>query len=327
MTNYSMGRIVYLFATLTLLGLCRTANGQNDPLLSQYMFNPLYYNPAAAGSEGVSRFQLMHRTQWAGYQATNADDGGGPSTQLFSYTMPLEKFKSGMGLLVMNDKYGPAINQAVQLSYAYRMTLKSGTLALGVQGGLYNRGFDFAQFRPNEPDPLLQGGRITQAKPDIGVGVYYNTVDYWVGVSALHLNEPAFRLAGTQSVVPQTRITYLTAGYRLGISYDIDVQPSILVGYLPGSGRTTIATNLMATYQNKLWAGFGYRVGDVITANIGTSFMHNNSLRVGIAYDYTLSQRRASITGQSSYEIMASYALPALDTRKKPIVRTPRFRY
>ncbi len=322
-----MGRIVYRFATLILLGLCRMANGQNDPQLSQYMFNPLYYNPAAAGSEGVSRFQLMHRTQWAGYQPSNSDDGGGPSTQLFSYTMPLDKFKSGVGLFAMNDRYGPAINQAVQLSYAYRMSLKGGTLALGVQGGLYNRGFDFGQFRPNEPDPLLQGGRITQARPDVGVGVYYNTVDYWVGASVLHLNEPSFQLAGTQSVVPQTRTAYFTAGYRLGIGYDVDIQPSVLVGYSPTGSRNTIAMNLMGTYQNKFWAGLGYRLADAITANVGINLMRNNALRFGYAFDLTASSRATAVTSQTSHEIMLSYALPAIDARKKPIVRTPRFRY
>ena len=320
-----MGRILYRFATLILLGMCQIANGQNDPQFSQYMFNPLYYNPAAAGSEGVSRFQLMHRTQWAGYQPTVTDDGGGPSTQLFSYTMPLDKYKSGIGFFAMNDRYGPAINQAVQVSYAYRMALKNGSLAIGVQGGLYNRGFDFGQFRPNEPDPLLQGGRITQAKPDVGVGVYYNTVDYWVGVSALHLNEPAFRLGGTQSVVPQTRTAYLTAGYRLGIGYDLDIQPSVLVGYSPTGSRNTIATNIMATYQSKFWAGVGYRFADALTANIGVSLMRNNALRFGYAFDFSTASR--AITSLTSHEIMLSYALPAIDARKKPIVRTPRFRY
>ena len=40
----------------------------------------------------------------------------------------------------LNDKYGPSINQAVQVSYAYRLALKNGTLALGVQAGMFNQG-------------------------------------------------------------------------------------------------------------------------------------------------------------------------------------------
>jgi type IX secretion system PorP/SprF family membrane protein len=320
-----MGRVVYLLIALCWLAVEHTVRGQNDPLLSQYYFNPLFYNPAAAGSEGVSRFQLMHRTQYAGYQPSVLDDGGGPSTQLFSYTMPLDKIKSGVGVFAMNDRLGPAINQALQISYAYRLALKDGSLAIGVQGGLYNRGFDFGQFRPNEPDPLLQGtGRITQARPDIGVGVYYNTIDYWIGVSAQHLTNPAFRLGGSQFVVPQTRTMYLTAGYRLGVGYDIDVQPSILVSNFVGN-RVAVAANITATYMGRFWLGGGYQLQNAWTLNAGASFLNNNALRFGYAFDMSTASR--AVTSLTSHEIMLSYALPTIDTRKKPIVRTPRFRY
>jgi type IX secretion system PorP/SprF family membrane protein len=320
-----MGRVVYLLIALSWLSFCSTANGQNDPLFSQYMFNPLYYNPAAAGSEGVSRFQLVHRTQWTGYQPSVLDDGGGPSTQLFSYNMPLDKFKSGVGVYALNDKLGPAINQALQVSYAYRLALKDGSLAIGVQAGLFNRGFDFGQFRPNEPDPILQqSGRVTQARPDFGVGVYYNTVDYWVGVSALHLTNPAFRLGTDRFVVPQTRSMYLTAGYRLGLGYDWDVQPSILVSNFVGN-RITAAANVMVTYQGRFWGGIGYQLQNAYTVNVGASLLNNNALRLGVAYDLSTASR--AVGSLSSYEVLLSYALPALDARKKPIVRTPRFRY
>ncbi|TAE32053.1 MAG: type IX secretion system membrane protein PorP/SprF [Cytophagales bacterium] len=321
-----MARVLYVLFVTLLVGMARIANGQNDPQFSQYMFNPLFYNPAAAGSEGVSRFQLMHRTQWAGYQPTILDDGGGPGTQLFLYNMPLDKIKSGIGLFAMNDRLGPAINQAVQLSYAYRLTLKNGTLAVGVQAGLYNRGFDFGQFRPNEPDPLLQGGRVTKVKPDFGAGVYYNTVDYWVGLSAQHLTEPSFALVGNREVVPQARVAYLTAGYRLGIGYDLDVQPSVLVKYSPMGGQNSITGNLLATYRSQFWAGVGYRTGGMAVGNIGMSLLRNNAMRVGFAADISLAQVKR-VTSPTSYEVLLSYNLPAIDARKKPIIRTPRFRY
>lgn len=322
-----MGRVVYLFGIVTLVSLSQLAFGQNDPQFSQYMFNSLYYNPAAAGSEGVTRFQLIHRTQWAGYQPTVSNDGGGPSTQLFSFNMPLDKIKSGVGLFAVNDRLGPSINQGVQLSYAYRLGLKDGSLAIGVQGGFFNKGFDYGVFRPNEPDPLLQGGRITRIRPDFGVGVYYNTVDYWIGVSTQHLTRPAYKLVGDRAVVPQERIAYLTAGYRLGIGYDLDIQPSLLVGYMPMGSRNVISANILATYQSRFWLGLGYRVGDAATVNAGISLLRNNALRFGYAFDYTLGNASITPAAPTSHEILLSYALPALDARKKPIVRTPRFRY
>ncbi|GAB3560169.1 hypothetical protein GCM10027577_53950 [Spirosoma fluminis] len=294
-----------------------------------YMYNPLYYNPAAAGSEGVSRLQITQRTQYLGYQTVgNNDPGGAQSSQLLSFNMPLAKIRGGIGIYALNDKFGPTINQAVQIAYAYRMTLKSGTLALGIQAGLFNRGIDFGQLRPGEPgDPLIPTGRISQFKPDLSAGVYYNTTDYWVGLSMTHLNRATYNFITDRSIEPSNSKAYLTAGYRLGIGYDIDVQPSILIQYstvegLKGSAATL---NLVATYDNRIWGGVGYRLKDAVMATAGINLMRNNALRVGYSLDITAGG--AQVKSPTSHEILLAYAFPAPDARKKPIVRTPRFRY
>ncbi len=324
-----MIRTLYVFAFLLLTIVAPTAFAQQDPQLSLYMYNPLYYNPAAAGSEGVPRIQITQRTQYAGYQTVGTgDEGAAQSTQILSFNMPLAKINSGIGIYALNDKYGPSINQAVQVSYAYRLALKNGTLALGIQGGMFNRGFDFGQFRPGDPgDPLLTTGRINQFKPDIGAGVYYNTTDYWLGVSMTHLNRATYSYIADRSIDPSNSKAYLTAGYRLGIGYNIDVQPSLLVQYSTAEGiRGSVATlNLLATYDNRIWGGVGYRFKDAIMATAGVNLMRNNALRLGAALDITVGGTQ--IKSPTSYEIILGYALPAPDARKKPIIRTPRFRY
>jgi type IX secretion system PorP/SprF family membrane protein len=330
-----MIRTVYLFALLLFLtalapgGLVSTALAQQDPQFSMYMYNPLYYNPAAAGSEGVSRLQITQRTQYLGYQPTIASDGGAQNTQLLSFNMPLAKIKSGVGIYAFNDKLGAVLNQAVQVSYAYRMSLKNGTLALGVQAGMYNRGINYGElFRPGQPgDPSIPTGQVSQAKPDFSAGIYYNTTDYWFGVSMTHLNGATYALVTDRSTDPLDRTANLTAGYRLGLGYNIDVQPSILVQYSTG-GRvkaSTITANVVGTYDNRIWAGVGYRLGDAVMATAGINLMRNNALRVGYALD--LVTGGTQVKSLTSHEILLAYALPALDARKKPIVRTPRFRY
>lgn len=331
-----MIRTVYVFASLLLLTafvtgwLAPAALAQQDPQFSLYMYNPLYYNPAAAGSEGVSRLQLTHRTQYAGYQPTGlaSGDGGAQSTQLLSFNMPLAKLKSGIGIYAFNDKLGAVINQAVQVSYAYRMALKNGTLALGVQAGLFNKGINYGElFRPAEPEPGIPTGSVSQAKPDFSAGVYYNTVDYWLGVSVTHLNAAAYSFITDRSTEPLDRTVNLTAGYRLGVTYNLDLQPSILVQYTTAARipASTLTANLIGTYDNRLWAGVGYRLGDALMATAGINLMRNNALRVG----YSLDVITGGIGGKSptSHEILVGYALPAPDARKKPIIRTPRFRY
>jgi type IX secretion system PorP/SprF family membrane protein len=324
-----MIRTLYVLAFLMVLVVGQTAMAQQDPQFSMYMYNPLYYNPAAAGSEGVSRLQITQRMQYLGYQTIgNNDPGGAQSSQLLSFNMPLAKIKSGIGIYALNDKFGPTINQAVQLSYAYRMTMKNGTLAIGVQAGMFNRGFDFGQLRPGEPgDPLIPTGRISQFKPDLGAGVYYNTTDYWVGVSMTHINKATYTYITDRSIEPSNSKAYLTAGYRLGIGYDIDVQPSVLIQYSTVEGiRGSVASlNLIATYDNRIWGGVGYRWKDAVMATAGINLMRNNALRVGYSLDVTAGG--SQIKSPTSHELLLAYAFPAPDARKKPIIRTPRFRY
>ena len=326
--SHSMMRILYVLGYLVFFGVIPVL-AQQDPQFSTYVYNPLYYNPAAAGSEGVTRIQLTQRTQYVGYQPTIASDGGAQSTQLLSINLPLDRIKSGIGIYVLNDRLGQITNQSVQLSYSYRIAVKEGsTLSLGVQAGLYNRGLDNSIYRFDDvDDPLIPKVKQSQARPDIGAGVYYNTADYWLGVSLKHINKSEFTLGTDRSTEALSRVAYLTAGYRLGIGYDIDIQPSILIQYdtFAGFQPSNIVANILATYDNNYWAGIGYRLGDAVVATIGANLGRRNALRVGGAFD--LVTGGTGIKSLTSYEILVGYALPAPSSRKKPIVRTPRFRY
>ncbi len=318
---------IYALLLLGIIGLAPMAYGQQDPQFSLYMFNPMYYNPAAAGSEGVTRAQVMYRTQWSGYQGS-FDQGGAPSTQMFSINAPLDKIHSGVGLYVLNDQFGtggPQVNQAVQLSYAYRIAVKDGTLALGAQAGLYSRGLDYDVFRAREGgDPVLSAtGRVSQVQPDFGAGAYYSTVDYWIGASVQHLNEARYKLGTVYGENPNARAGYFTAGYRLGVGYDIDIQPSVLVK--TDFHSYSYEASAIATYQSKFWLGASYRQADSFIVTAGLYLLENNALRIGAAYDITVNGVKAK--SPSSTEFMLSYSLPAPNTRKKPIIRTPRFRY
>ena len=320
-----MLRKLYVSIAGWLLAL--TAFGQQDPQFSFFQFAPTFYNPAAAGSEGLTRVQLIYRTQWTGYQ-TSGGMGGAPTTQLLTANLPLARLNSGVGIYAFNDAIGPQSNQSVQVAYAYRLPLKSGTLAFGVQAGVYNKSIDYSDVIVRDPgDPLIGTGKVSQLQPDFSAGIHYNTVDYWVGVSLFHINAASYKLGTIGGINPLSRTAYLSAGYRLGVSYAFDVQPSILYKYStePGPQASSLDVNILGTYNNTYFGGFGYRTGEAVTAMAGLNTLANNALRVGISVDLTttgVSAKRAA-----SYELMLGYALPAPSTTKKPIVRTPRFRY
>ena len=168
-----MRKPVLLFLFLVSL---RTAFSQQDPQITHYMFNPVFFNPAFSGSEGTMRVTALHRTQWLGYQPT-LDEGGAPSTQLFTFSNPLLGLNSGIGGYVSNDRLGPLNNLEVQGSYAYFKKLGNGMLSAGVKAGFYSQTIDFARYRAINPnDPLINSkGKESQVKPDLGLGLNYRT--------------------------------------------------------------------------------------------------------------------------------------------------------
>jgi type IX secretion system PorP/SprF family membrane protein len=72
--------------------------GQSLPMYSQYMYNMVNINPAYAGSRGVPSLSAIWREQWVGLP-------GSPSTKSFSYDLPTNDKKMGLGVQLFDDKY------------------------------------------------------------------------------------------------------------------------------------------------------------------------------------------------------------------------------
>ena len=65
--GYKIGmKINNLFKILTLLfSLVATSEAKaQDPAFTQFYANPIYLNPAFAGSHGCPRVNMNHRNQW-----------------------------------------------------------------------------------------------------------------------------------------------------------------------------------------------------------------------------------------------------------------------
>ena len=79
-----MRRAAYI---LLFLLACNFASGQQLPIYSQYLYNRFLINPAVAGSDGYTSFNLTAREQWVGYY-------GAPRT--FSFSGQARLLKRGM---------------------------------------------------------------------------------------------------------------------------------------------------------------------------------------------------------------------------------------
>ncbi|MEQ9288410.1 MAG: type IX secretion system membrane protein PorP/SprF [Cyclobacteriaceae bacterium] len=319
-----------LLTIFTIMTCSLTLHAQQDVQFSQYMLNPLFYNAGWAGVDGSAHVSALHRSQWLGYSSTFDGDGGAPSSQLISLSTPL-KFREkdfGAGLNVINDQLGPLSNLSLELVLAYHRELRDGRLSIGLKPGFISQTIDFTQFRFNDPsDPLNVQTKESQVSPDLGFGAFYYTKDYSIGLGVNHLLNPSFDFGlSSASADFQNRIERnfnISGTYNYKAAYNLVFSPSILIK--TDLNNYSFDLSAIATYDEKVWGGVSYRDNEALILLMGYSFLDDNKMRVGYAFDYVVGEQKAK--QPTSHEIYVRYNLPNISTGGKKIIRTPRFRF
>lgn len=324
--------LIFFFAVFTL------ARAQQDAQFTQYLFNQLYFNPAFAGVEGNTKLSLIHRSQWAGYNST-FDDGSAPSTQVLSFNTFLPKFKSGIGLHVVNDNIGALNNVELQLSYAYHVTLSDESkLSFGLRGGLYTKIVDFDKYRfRDDGDPFEISGSEAVLKPDLAVGIYYHSEKLFASISANHLAKSEFNFGDALNQQALTNNIYIFGGYNFEIT--------------PRSRRSLIFTPTflfktdafieysfdvggLFTYDDTFWVGSTFRNEESANVILGVNVPRNlkrknkkvqHNIKLNYSFDYVFSGQNAK--QPTSHEISISYDLPVSLPLLPAKIGTPRSKY
>ena len=102
-----------LTLVLAVLG-CSNLFAQQEVMVSQYMFNQLFLNPAYAGSHPYMSSSLLHRSQWLKVE-------GAPRTSMMAVDAPLMKGKMGAGLSIVHDQIGVSRDLDIAAHYAYHL--------------------------------------------------------------------------------------------------------------------------------------------------------------------------------------------------------------
>ena len=303
---------------LLLLVSCSvlSVSAQWDPQFSQNMFNKLANNPGFAGSRGPISTSVLHRSQWVGF----GDDGGAAiSTQNFSIDSEIPFF-GGVGMNIVKDNIDNFSNLGLQASYAYRTEIGIGQIGMGMSIGMFQSGLNGGALKPAESgDDVIPTGDVKGSKFDIGAGVYFNTQDMYIGISAAHMSEPTIEWTNGQSFLLQ-RHYFLIAGYAHEINSGLSLNPSI---YLKSDGATSqldINTNLIHFYKDnkKMWGGVSYRLDDGLILLAGMDLKADLSL--GIGYDVNMSN-----INSNSFEVMLGYNFKIKRNKAVSRYKNPRF--
>lgn len=306
--------ILFVFFFLSIL----KTNAQQDPHFTQYMNNMSVVNPAyATATPGILNLGGLYRYQWAGIK-------GAPKTlTLFAHTPINEKIESGFSLV--SDDIGDGTKKETNFfaDFAYILKLnEKQKLSLGVKAGFSSISTNFNGFQLNSGDISTDnafGENINETVPNIGVGAYYFSDNYYVGLSAPNLLSAKHikSRSDMNSFVSREIHTYLTGGYVFDINEAFKFKPAFMTKLVKGA---PVSVDLTANvlYNEKFELGATYRFGDAVSVLMNINVTPN--LRVGYSYDYVTSNLSQFSSG--SHEIVLLYNLNLLG---KGHDKSPRF--
>ncbi len=298
----------YIFLIAVLLPLLFSGYGcalhaQQDPQYSQYMFNQLALNPAFAGSREKMSSTLLYRNQWTGIE-------GAPQTAAFSYQMPLQKKKIGVGGEIISDHLGPRSTTALLLSYAYRISFLKGKLSFGLRMGAYNYAINWAKIDYKDKSDLYNIGiRDSRFTGTGDFGTYYYTRSFYWGIGFNHLNQGKIISADLSSLNSGGNVSRQAVHFfmPIGKAYQVGnviLNPTMLIKSSTNSpGSIDLSLNVLL--KERLWLGVSVRSGYgwVVLSQLQI----NDYFKFGYSFDYGMN--KIGIAGKASHEIMIGYDL------------------
>jgi type IX secretion system PorP/SprF family membrane protein len=291
------------------------SKSQQLPLYSQYMMNSFLLNPAVAGHDGLTSFNFTAREQWLGFENSPRTVAVSAQSRMLRNS-PISRGRSvrrrptamsrsgnvGLGGFVYNDRNGSMHRTGLQGTYAYHIFMHQSQLSFGISATAFQLRLDERDaILNNESDPLLTGQRNTIFVPDINLGIYYNSPNFYVGGSTAQLLQSSLKFGNDgYKDFKMLRHFYLMGGYGFFFDNGITVEPSLLVQATMES-RVQMDINTRVYYKDDYWGGISYRTSGALVMMGGVKV---DRYYFGYAFDYALSSIRKHTLG--SHEFMAS---------------------
>lgn len=314
------GRSVALALSLSVFGgLSALAQ---DPQFTQFYANPLYLNPAFAGTARCPRVSLNYRNQWPALTGTFV-------TTSASYDQDVRGIMGGLGLLVTSDQAGKGTLNTTTVSgiYSYTQAVsRKFSLKAGFQATYFQKSLDWNKLTFGDMiDPrrgfiyatndVPRGGSVGNA--DFSAGLLGYTDIFFVGFAAHHLTEPNESLIVGTSKMPLKITAHGGAAIPLGMrgkygEPKTKISPNIL--YQQQAAFRQLNLGLYVDH-GPIMAGVWYRSKDAFIALIG---FHTGQLKFGYSYDVTTSKLTTATAG--SHEISLTLQFDCKKKRRR--VRT-----
>ncbi len=314
----------YLFL-LILITICGEYASAQDPQFSQFYANPIYTNPAFAGTQTVGRIVTNVRQQWPGIP-------GSFRTGTFSYDEHFDAINGGFGVQATFDEQGVGTLRTlgVNVMYSYQIPVtRKFTMRAAVQAGFIQKSVDFSKLtwydqivlgngfiNPPSESVYMSGGDLNPSIfiTNFAAGISGYSKNFYFGLAAHNLFEPTQDFFSTGDVENPNSIPRRFTG-NMGLvipvvesrnpKYRANIYPNVIVK----SQRQFQQLNLgMYASRGSFLAGLYYRANAVNSdAFIILLGIRTPKVRIGYSYDATVSEARPGAA--NSHEVSLSFEL------------------
>lgn len=281
-----------------VMWVVRPGWGQQRPIQSLYMFDPLLINPAYAGTQVQVSATAIYRNQWVNLE-------GAPKTFTTTIHSGFLKSKMGLGIILGSDEIGVHSDFSAYGVYSYKLMLNRDMyLNMGIQGGFNYLESDFNRLNlKNLGDPNLSG-TTSKFNPNVGAGVFLRSKRWHVGFSVPYIINNKVVDISTNTQATQHRYYYIQAGTSRAIGPNILFVPTALLR-IQESAPFSFDINGTFVFYKAVGLGASYRLNEGMVGLFELQI--TDSFHVGYAYDFTTSDLNQVSLG--SHEIMVNYRL------------------
>jgi type IX secretion system PorP/SprF family membrane protein len=321
---------ILLITSLTLVmtgGIIYDSTAQ-DAQFTQFYANPLYLNPAFAGSERCPRICLNFRDEWPAIP-------GNFVTYSASFDRYVDALAGGIGILVEQDKAGSGVVTTNNISaiYAYQLNVsRNFAINAGFQATYHEKSIDESKLSFGDMIDPVRGFvyttgetilRNTVSVPDFSAGILGYSKELFFGFSADHLTQPDESFVQGASPLP------LKYTIHAGAMIPVNTHSTLV------EDQFTISPNILFQKQGDFQqldlgfyaikgavvGGFWYRNQDAVILLIG---IDKKSWKFGYSYDVTISKLTLATGGSHELSLIFQFQCRGRSHRYR-VVNCPSF--
>ncbi|NMM47245.1 PorP/SprF family type IX secretion system membrane protein [Marinigracilibium pacificum] len=252
MTNFKKLFIILIIVTL---GPTFKIFGQDQPVSSSWLYNPMYYNAGYIGREGMTELNMFYRQQWQKIE-------GAPRVLYGNIQIPINK-QISLGGECLFEEAGLLRSTSMRGGASYHLQMsKNQWLNFGIMLGAGKENV-IASSTGNVNDPVFRPGIEDTWFMSATAGVMYFNRFFEVGISAPQLIERDYAYEGSRDNISFGGINYFTSQAAIVLNLDkkskFKNKTGVLYRHRPevlGDGWE-VFTNFM--FYDIVSVGAGYR--------------------------------------------------------------------